>query len=72
MRPSRHIKSSDVYKHRSTYLRDTSHRTSGELVDEGEGLLWLVRHDGRPADLGGVSNGGRDYRESAQQGIEHW
>lgn len=29
-----------------TYLRDTSHRTGGELVDEGEGLLLLVGHDG--------------------------
>jgi hypothetical protein len=62
MRPSRHIQSRDVYRHRSAYLRDTSHRTGGELVDEGEGLLWLVRHVGRPADLGSrVSNGGMDY-----------
>lgn len=34
-----------------TYLRDTSNRARGELVDKGEGLLLLLRHDGRPADL---------------------
>ena len=32
---------------RGTYLRHTGHRTSGELVNEGEGLLLLLlRHDG--------------------------
>jgi hypothetical protein len=35
---------------RETYLRHTSHRTGGELVDEGEGLLWLVGHDGDRLD----------------------
>lgn len=29
------------------YLGHTSHRAGGELVDEGEGLLRLVRHDRR-------------------------
>ena len=33
------------------YLRDTGHRTGGELVDEGEGLLRLVGHGGRPVNL---------------------
>jgi hypothetical protein len=39
----------------STYLRHTSHRTGGELVDEGEGLLGSVGHDGRR--LGDLSAG---------------
>lgn len=33
-----------------TYLRDTGHRTGGELVDEGEGLLLCVGHDGDGPD----------------------
>jgi hypothetical protein len=42
----------------ATYLRDTSHRTGGELVDEGEGLLWCVGHDGDgPGE--GVQRGGK-------------
>ena len=36
---------------RIPYLRDTSHRTGGELVDKWEWLLRLVGHDGRPVDL---------------------
>lgn len=36
----------DAGTRKKTYLRDTSHRTGGELVDEGEGLLRLVGHDG--------------------------
>lgn len=56
----------------NTYLRDTSHRTGGELVDEGEGLLWLVRHDGRPADLGTVESAMVEgIIESAQRNIEN-
>lgn len=31
-----------------TYLRHTSHRAGGELVDEGKGSLRLVGHDERP------------------------
>ena len=38
-----------------TYLGHTSHRTGGELVDEGEGLLGSVGHDGRR--LGDLSAG---------------
>jgi len=48
---------------RDTYLRDTSHGTGGELVDEREGLLRLVGHDGRPADLAGV-------KSAMEEGIE--
>ena len=56
---------------RITYLRHTSHRTGGELVDEGEGLLRLLGHDGgglcRGCQKRGEQCGVRRRFKAAQQ-----